>query len=1191
VAGVVQRAPIATVTVRHRGYNHAIITRTLNGGVVVATVVVMLVCAVAGDAWRQTAAEPVIVGQVIERALRPRETQSFPIRLEPGTFVRIEVAGHGALLRVRAASPSSGALFAADRRAGDRDPIIWAHVATAAGVYMLTVESLETSTERRYALTVVDHAPAGSGDLRRAEAIRAIESLHDPSQVGTARESSAPDSSRRALERAIQLASDIGDVRIEARARAGLARLEFEAGRSREATALLTQAGALGRRAADDRLQADILLRLGRLQGSTGQPKEAANSLADALGRFERLGDLAGQAEALMELGGVAGGRSDNDTAIDFLTRSVPLARASGDRRTEAAALNMAGVVSSNIGQPDRAVSHYEAALALRRAVDDQPGVGQTLSNLAVVLRDRGEPRAAIARYEEALPIRRASGATQGAANTLFNLGVAWADLGEHDRALALFRESLDLYRASRGRRGEAFNLLNIGQSYARLGDLEQALSYLSQSLPVWREQNDRRGEALALSGIAKTHAGRKDDARALESYGQALTLARDAGFRRETAEVLTSIAGIHVARGVPQLARETAQEAMAIAREIGNPREEARALGVIGSALLALGDHAAAVAALDAAVAAARGIEDRALEASTLSARADAAARGGDVAAARIDRLAALDLIESLRGDVGVEGLRVSFFAAKRPLYHDAVELLMASHQQDATRRHDRDAFAVGERARARALLDLLAQSRVAVEGGDASALLAELRRAQELISAKAARLTRLLNAAKPDAQAESARRELDRLLASYDELHARMRQQRPDLTPLVGPAPVTVAEIQEALDAKSVLIEYWLGERESYVWAITATGSRSAVLPGRADIEAIARRASNALNEPARQVVAEGATATAARVDASRRAFNQAAAALTNLLLTPIRDEIAGRRLLVVLDGALQYVPFAALPEPEPGGGPLIDQHEVVTLPSASVLVALADRAARRGPAASRILVFGDPVFSPNDPRVSMDRRVDTALGAAVPGNTAAAAEGFGTATLARLRFSREEATRIASLAPRRTTLALDFKATRQVALAPTIASYGIIHVAAHALLNDTQPQLSGIALSLVDERGRQQNGFVRLHDVYNMPLHASLVVLSACDTALGKDTPGEGLIGLTRGFLHAGADRVLASLWAVDDRATAALMGRFYERLLSRGTSPAAALRTAQQWMRRDPLRRHPYYWAGWVIVGDA
>jgi CHAT domain-containing protein len=187
------------------------------------------------------------------------------------------------------------------------------------------------------------------------------------------------------------------------------------------------------------------------------------------------------------------------------------------------------------------------------------------------------------------------------------------------------------------------------------------------------------------------------------------------------------------------------------------------------------------------------------------------------------------------------------------------------------------------------------------------------------------------------------------------------------------------------------------------------------------------------------------------------------------------------------------------------------------------------------------------------------------------------------------ARLRFSREEATQIAALAPRTTTLALDFQATRERALGSVGDGYGIIHLAAHAVVNDEQPQLSGIALSMVDDRGRPRDGFLRLHDVYNLPLTARLVVLSACSTALGRNTPGEGLVGLARGFLHAGADRVVATLWEVDDRASAALMGRFYAALLQRGASAPAALGDAQRWMRQDPRRRHPYYWAAWVTIG--
>jgi CHAT domain-containing protein len=137
---------------------------------------------------------------------------------------------------------------------------------------------------------------------------------------------------------------------------------------------------------------------------------------------------------------------------------------------------------------------------------------------------------------------------------------------------------------------------------------------------------------------------------------------------------------------------------------------------------------------------------------------------------------------------------------------------------------------------------------------------------------------------------------------------------------------------------------------------------------------------------------------------------------------------------------------------------------------------------------------------------------------------------------------------------------------------------------------LINSVHPELSGLVLSLVDPQGRPQEGFLRLHDIYNLKLGADLVVLSACQTALGKDIRGEGLIGLTRGFMYAGAPRVVASLWEVDDRATAELMKRLYEGMLVRGLTPAAALRDAQLALRRDRRWSDPFYWGAFVLQGE-
>jgi CHAT domain-containing protein len=230
----------------------------------------------------------------------------------------------------------------------------------------------------------------------------------------------------------------------------------------------------------------------------------------------------------------------------------------------------------------------------------------------------------------------------------------------------------------------------------------------------------------------------------------------------------------------------------------------------------------------------------------------------------------------------------------------------------------------------------------------------------------------------------------------------------------------------------------------------------------------------------------------------------------------------------------------------------------------------------------------VLADPVFSANDPRLKTHsaHADDTAVADA---QRSAAESGVGSLT--RLHFSRQEAEDIARLAgEKRNFQALDFAASRTVATNDKLGDYRIVHFATHGLINNHHPDLSGIVLSLVDEQGRPQNGFLRLYDIYNLKLNADLVVLSACQTALGKDIKGEGLVGLTRGFMYAGAPRVVASYWRIDDRATADIMKRFYSAMLKDGLRPAAALRAAQISMLQDKRWQSPHYWAAFTIQGE-
>jgi CHAT domain-containing protein len=391
------------------------------------------------------------------------------------------------------------------------------------------------------------------------------------------------------------------------------------------------------------------------------------------------------------------------------------------------------------------------------------------------------------------------------------------------------------------------------------------------------------------------------------------------------------------------------------------------------------------------------------------------------------------------------------------------------------------------------------------------------------------------------------------------------------------------------------TILLEYALGLDRSFLWVVQATSMHSFELPGRRHLEDSARR----LYELAR--VREERNAKVQQADLE---FARAAAELGGALLGPATGLLGKKRLVIVASGVLEYVPFAALPCPSgPGAGqPLVVEHEIVRLPSVSVLAALRRGAAGRSPSAKTLMILADPVFANHDSRLLQDQelvqdlQVDSAVAAVVEDDPEPRFRNQGpsliqTGGFQRLHYSRREAEAIAALLdPSQVTLALDLAASRGLVASGELSRHRILHFATHGLLNSKHPELSALVLSMVDPNGQPADGLLRLHDIYGLELKADLVVLSACQTALGREIQGEGLIGLTRGFMYAGGTRVLASLWTVQDKATKELMTRFYRLLLKEGEPPAAALRAAQISMLGERRFAAPYYWAAFVLQGD-
>jgi CHAT domain-containing protein len=325
--------------------------------------------------------------------------------------------------------------------------------------------------------------------------------------------------------------------------------------------------------------------------------------------------------------------------------------------------------------------------------------------------------------------------------------------------------------------------------------------------------------------------------------------------------------------------------------------------------------------------------------------------------------------------------------------------------------------------------------------------------------------------------------------------------------------------------------------------------------------------------------------------RASDSGSALTQDLRLLAELVLKPVVPLLTKNRVLIAADGALQYVPFAALPIVGPDGAeqPLLQTREVVGLPSLSVL--LNQRAeAQRTPPPKTVAVFADPVFDRADPRVAF---VDAApLVQSAQTQAATRSSALATGRLERLPFSKLEADAIVNLVPENERyVAVGFQASRETLLSVPLHDYRLIHLATHGLIDTRYPDLSGLALSGVDAAGAPTRGLLGLPDIYALDLNADLVVLSACETALGRDIRGEGLLGLTQGFLYAGAKGVVASLWPVADRATAELMQRFYDYMLRDRLRPADALRRAQLSIAAEPRwKGDPHYWSAFVLLGD-
>lgn len=1088
-------------------------------------------------------------------AAPPAGPAELRLTLPAATYVRLAILSSTPDLVVRHLDPDGRTAEDLQVAGAGFEPIRLSWVTAAAGEHRWTVEPRNPrAPSGGQALALEERRPAGPCDEELSRAERAV--LAARQELNGPRPDAAA-GARALLEPALAGAIRVGERELALAVQLDLAR-----------TAARQQAGG---------------------PANPARHEDAARLFERALALAREIGDRLAEAEALQGLADLL----PDSRKLESLRAALAIRRQLGDEGGEAGLLYLVGYYSESRGEIAQAVEDYRRALALHWRTDDEYGQAVTLCELGFLLGSLGDPDRArdyldvgYARGQQAGDLEIQAFALRERARIDMDLGELQAAHDEYARIHELLTAANG--QATAGSASEAaWALEGLAASLLYMGQPEEARQRYGEELTAFERLGNAQGRAYALLGIGSTFEAEHQPAKALEYFQQALDLIRASGLRRIEGLARYDLGRVHGERGQPGEAIADL-EAAAVLEAAAGPVRQAQIQVELANALREAGKPAAAEAAFQ-----------RALKLNGSAPLVEAAAQAGlarierdrgDLAAARFAIERAIAITEKLRSGVVRPDQRVSFLATRRGYFELYVDLLMRLDRLQRGAGHDVEALAASEQARARGLLDLLAKERVDVREG----IPVELKARETEIGERIARLqTRLWSPrhALPDVEVRRLGRELDQAEEQEKELDAEIRRREPAYAAVHAPEPLPLQEIQGFLDERTALLEFFVGEEGSYLFVVTREGLGVHPLPPRRQLAPLVESLRRAVYTDSRLLA---------------RHYAQDAYQLYRQLLLPAAGElIAKPRLVVAPDGPLYSLSFdvlltAKVPE---GGAPrrdlpyLIRERAVSYVPSATVLAHLVTgRRPGSGPeAAGKLFVgFGDPGHVQGDGQDGGAAPAAPAAGGDC-GPATAAASGRGANTAAAslaeprpLPAARDEVCRIARLfgADRAAVFLGPAASEENVKASAVVRSAHILHFAAHGLLDASHPDLSG--LRLTHAAGSAEDGLLQVREIFNLKLRADLVVLSACQSGLGKEVSGEGLIGMTRAFLYAGASSLVVSLWQVDDESTADLMVGFYGHLES-GLDRSEALRSSKLQLIDGSRYFHPYFWAPFILVG--
>lgn len=819
------------------------------------------------------------------------------------------------------------------------------------------------------------------------------------------------------------------------------------------------------------------------------------------------------------------------------------------------------------------AVEAAQKCLPVFEADPNEENKKDNLVLIGIIYRGAGNYPEAIKYFEKALEMARSIGDSVVEGNTLGQLGSVYLRQDNYSKALSSYQRAFEIASELK-RYSEASNHLgNLGEVYFLLGDLPTAIQHYRQALEMAKEAGDEINQASLLMEIGRLLVAQDDLGQAVASYEQGLGVAERRANLALQSTGLNALGALYLKTGDYPKAMKSLQQALKLARKMSSPGLEATSLNNLGELQALQGEPGRAIESFEQALRIAAPINSLRNVWKAEAGIAAAYEKLSQLENAREHYRLAIDAMESVRGRLGGEQEKAGFFQDKVAVYEKQITLLLGLHAKDSKPRYDAEAFQYAERARARAYSDLLAEAKVTVEQTAAPDLAKRQQELQQRISQLTAGLIKE-RSPETSKQDKSKIGALEKGLSRADaELSGWLRELRgrnPRYAALKYPEPVTLVQAQRMLDDKTILLSYSLAEPESFVFAVSRDDFQVKRLPSETTLSGGVQKLLAAITDKNNPAPEE---------------YRRQAARLSQQLLQPVSHMLAGKNALVIIaDGALHRLPFEALLLPgEAALGDLrrlpylIRRFAVSYAPSASVLAGLQNEPREIAP--KGFIAFGDPVYEQRDEGV-----IASTL----------RASNAGRLNFQRLSHSRDEIDGIASLfaVADRELFLREAASEENVKMPERLSRYRIVHFSTHGYVNESRPRFSGLVLSLPPSQSairnpQSEDGLLSAYEIFNLKLKADLVVLSACETGLGKEVKGEGLMSLMRAFIYAGTPSVVVSLWNVNDESAADLMIRFYRHLKTGRMSKAEALRQAQLETIRD--NGFPFFWAPFVLVG--